>query len=68
MLRSFSIKEMLGNADYWTQLAQDKSSWKEFGKYFTEYVEAHVLREDTRASLARDARALVQAQKVVTKD
>ena len=49
-------------------MAQDKSAWSEFGKYFTEYVEAHVLREDTRASLARDARALVQAQRVGAKD
>ena len=68
MLRSFSSKELLGNADSWTQLAQEKSAWNEFGKYFTEYVEAHVLREDTRATLARDARAIVQAQGVGIND
>ena len=68
MLRSFSIKEMQGNADSWTQLAQDKSAWNEFGKYFIEYVETLVLREDTRATLARDARAIVQAQTIGRND
>ena len=66
MLRSFSIKELCGNAGYWIDLAQDKSAWSEFGRYFTQYVETHVLREDTRASLARDAIALVQAQNPAT--
>ena len=37
-------------------LAQDRTAWNEFGNYFTQYVEAQVLREDTRATFARDAR------------
>ena len=68
MLRRFSTRELLGNAGSWTQLAQDKSAWNEFGNYFTQYVEAQVLREDTRATLARDARAIVQALSVGIKD
>ena len=64
LLRSFSIKVLLGNADSWIQLAQDKTAWNEFGNYFTQYVEAQVLREDTRATLARDARASMQSQSV----
>ena len=66
MLRSFSIKELCGNAEYWIDLAQDRSAWNEFGTYFTQYVETHVLREDTWATLARDVVALEQARSPAT--
>ena len=62
LLRSFSTKELKGNADSWIELAQDRAAWIEFSRYFTDFVEAKVLREDTRATLARDARAITQAQ------
>ena len=62
LLRSYSIKELKGNADSWIALAQNKADWIEFSKYFTDFVETKVLREDTRATLARDARAITQAQ------
>ena len=62
LIRSFSTKELHGNADSWIDLARDKAAWIEFCKYFTDFVEANVLREDTRATLARDARAVTQAQ------
>jgi hypothetical protein len=62
LLRSFSIKELNGTAESWITLAQNKADWIEFSKYFTQYVETTVLRQDTRATLARDARAVTQDQ------
>ena len=62
LLRSYSIKELKGTADSWIALAQDKADWIEFSKYFTQFVETKVLREDTRATLARDARPIAQVQ------
>ena len=62
LLRSFSIKELNGTAESWITLAQNKADWIEFSKYFTQYVETTVLRQDTRATLARDARAVTQEQ------
>ena len=62
MLRSFSIEELRGNAESWETLAQDKAGWNEFSKLFTEFVETHILRADTGATLARDAVAIRESQ------
>ena len=62
LLRSFSVKELKGTAESWITLAQDKADWIEFSNYFTQYVETTVLRQDTRATLARDARAVTLDQ------
>ena len=45
----------MGESDQWITMASNKATWSEFSKYFVQYVETHVLREDTRTSLARDA-------------
>ena len=62
MLRNFSIEELRGNAESWVVLAQYKAGWNEFSKVFTEFVETHILRADTRATLARDAIAIKESQ------
>ena len=62
MLRNFSIEELRGNAESWVVLAHDKAGWNEFSKVFTEFVETHILRADTRATLARDAIAIKESQ------
>ncbi len=49
------MNELRGNAEAWETLAQDIAGWNEFSTIFTEFVETHVLRADTRATLARDA-------------
>ncbi len=61
MLRIFSINELRGNADAREPLAQDRAEWNNFTMIFVEFVEAHVLRADTRATLARDAVAIREA-------
>ena len=55
MLQSFSTGELLGSSEHWIIMARDKAAWNEFSTYFVQYVETHILREDTRTSLARDA-------------
>ena len=62
MLRNFSTKELRGNAEAWETLAQDKAGWNEFSKLFAEFVETHVPRADTRATLARDAVSIRESQ------
>ena len=62
MLWNFSIKELRGNAESWVVLAPDKAGWREFSKVFTKFAETHILRSDTRATLARDAIAIKESQ------
>ena len=61
MLIYLSIKELRGNADAWEALAQDRAEWNHFTTIFIEFVETHVLRADTRATLARDAVSVREA-------
>ena len=61
MLRQFSIEELRGNADSWETLAQDRAEWNSFTTIFVEFVDAYILRADTRAALARDAVAIREA-------
>ena len=60
MLRQFSIKEVVGEANSWEQLAESKTQWLSFCHLFVEFVETEVLRADTRATLARDAISIRQ--------
>ena len=55
LLRNFSAQELRGSAEAWETLAQDRAQWNMFADIFIEFVEAHILRADTRATLARDA-------------
>ena len=60
MLQSFSTGELLGSSEHWIIMARDKAAWNEFSTYFVQYVETHILRKDTRTSLARDAISTTQ--------
>ncbi len=61
MLRHFSTKELRGNAETWETLAQDRAGWNDFSIIFTEFVETHVHGASTRATLARDAVSVREA-------
>ena len=52
----------MGNPESWVDLAQDIATWNEFNAYFIDYVESQVLRQDTRSTLAKDARAIAEQQ------
>jgi hypothetical protein len=55
MLRNFSTLELRGRADTWVEIAQNRNEWNNLTNVFTDFVEVHCLRADTRATLARDA-------------
>ncbi len=65
MLIYFSTLELRGSADAWETLAQDRAEWNNFIMIFVEFVETHVLRADTRATLARDAASIREASSTV---
>ena len=61
LLRSFSVNELRGNAEAWETLAQNRAEWNNFTHIVIEFVETNVLRADTRATLARDAISIREA-------
>ena len=62
LLSLFSTRELQGRPDSWVELAQDKAGWQEFSKVFVKFVETHILRADTRTTLARDSIAVRDSQ------
>ena len=54
LLRTFSTQELRGPPNQWETLAQNRAEWNTFADIFIQLVETHVLRSDTRATLARD--------------
>ena len=57
LLRTFSTQELRGPPNQWEILAQDRAEWNTFADIFIQFVETHILRSDTRATLARDSMA-----------
>ena len=54
LLRTFSTQELRGPPNQWEILAQNRAEWNAFADIFIQFVETHILRSDTRATLARD--------------
>ena len=54
LLRTFSTQELRGPPNQWEILAQNRAEWNTFADIFIQFVETHILRSDTRATLARD--------------
>ena len=54
LLRNFSVQELRGPPEQWETLAQNRAEWNTFTDIFIRFAETHVLRADTRATLARD--------------
>ena len=54
LLRTFSTQELRGPPNQWEILAQNRADWNTFADIFIQFVETHILRSDTRATLARD--------------
>ena len=62
LLRISSVQEFRGPPEQWETLAQNRVEWNTFADIFIRLVETHVLRADTRATLARDDIATREAE------